>query len=118
MLFRSESVTVEALFNTRVCKSLQFVKDFSQVFKPIVEAEGVKNDTHSSLLKVLERYANLITLLLNKWQNFVTKMIFDDTSPDTEKEINKKLKKALKTANKRACRPPLNNKVPIPTPPP
>lgn len=52
-LFRTELVTVECLFNTRICKVLTFVKDFCTKFKELdLEAD---NSCHAKLKAIFDR---------------------------------------------------------------
>jgi hypothetical protein len=96
-LWKSQNVTVEALFNTRVCRSLNYVKDFSQAFcQEIDENEGSISEAHVQVKEILEFFSSQLKILLERWKNFVITTIFDDKNDDLIKEIGKSTKKAIK----------------------
>jgi glycine cleavage system regulatory protein len=77
-LFRSQDITVEAIYNTRVCKSLTYVKDFCLAFNAHVLATQSTDPVQLKVKAVLDHLKMQLDRILLKWQNYVFKMIFDD----------------------------------------
>lgn len=97
VLWKSQNVTVEALFNTRVCRCLNYVKDFSLAFShEIEENEDNFTESHLHVKEILDFFSSQLKILLERWKNFVITTIFDDKNDDSTKEIAKSTKRALK----------------------
>ena len=115
-LYSSSQVSVPALFNTRVCKSLTYVRDFCLSFVQAVEMHQEQQQLQSQadnefilvisrLKEILQSLSQQMNLILTKWKNKVLKIIFDDNNmDDLSTSMNKKMKQAFKMAMKKAAK--------------
>ncbi len=89
-LWKSQNVTIESLFNTRVCRCLNYVKDFSLAFSQEIDGnEDNFTEAHVHVKEILDFFSSQLKILLERWKNFVITTIFDDKNDDSIKEIAK-----------------------------
>ena len=68
-VFKSTDITVDILLNSRICRHLTYVQEFSQSYCEQVEAIGQQGeDEHYHMMKKL---SSILESILKKWKNYI-----------------------------------------------
>ena len=100
----STELSVEVIYHTRICRTLNYAKDFFKLYMQEIDAcqENFTSDVYPRIRERAFTLADSLQNILDKLRNFVFTCIFQQKDMKSSKEIAQKMKGAIKLTVKNA----------------